>query len=201
MNRRERERERHRREILNAACQVFSDKGFKNASIKDISDAAEFSIASIYKHFESKEDIYHSLIEDTLQMYYETLEQEVKGIQSPLEQIRRAIDKTLGMLQENRAFLEFFVGEFRPAANFEEDELARKSMESYTRLVAFFTGRFASAIQAGEVADIDPVFLSIGLLGNIFTFTSYWIYFQQIDLNDVDRTLIPRIFFEKIALK
>jgi len=201
MNRRERERERHRREILKAACQVFSDKGFKNTSIKDISDAAEFSIASIYKHFESKEDIYHSLVEDTLQMYYDTLEEEVKGIKSPLEQIRRAIDKTLAMLQENRAFLEFFVGEYRPASNTDEDGLARKSMDAYTRLLAFYTGRFAEAIEAGEVANIDPVFLSIGLLGNIFTFTSYWIYFQRIDLNEADRTLIPRIFFEQIALK
>ena len=67
-NRRERERTRHRQEILDASCEVFSEKGYRNATIADISKRSEFSIASIYKHFESKEDLYHSLIEDTLEM-------------------------------------------------------------------------------------------------------------------------------------
>jgi TetR/AcrR family transcriptional regulator len=201
MSRREREKERHRSEILNAACQVFSAKGFQNATIADVSKASEFSIASIYKHFESKEDIYHSLIEDTLQMYYETLEETVKGVKSPLGQIQKAVDTTLDMLQDNRAFLEFFLGEFRPSSGNADDELSRKSMDAYIRLVTFFAGRFAQATEAGEVADFDPTFLSIGLLGNVFTFTMYWIYFQQVDLREVDRSLVSRIFFERIALK
>jgi TetR/AcrR family transcriptional regulator len=201
MSRREREKERHRREILNAACQVFSSKGFQNATIADVSKASEFSIASIYKHFESKEDIYHSLIEDTLQMYYETMEEAVKGIKSPLAQIQKAIDTTLDMLQDNRAFLEFFLGEFRPSSGYKDDELSRKSMEAYIRLVGFFAARFEQGIEAGEVAKYDPTFLAIGLLGNLFTMTMFWIYFQQVDLSEVDRSIVYRIFFDRIALK
>ncbi|MFH2004971.1 MAG: TetR/AcrR family transcriptional regulator [bacterium] len=200
LNRRERERARHRQEILDASCQVFSSKGYRSTTIADISKRSEFSIASIYKHFESKEDIYHSLIEDTLEMCYAKLEQAVRGIDSPLAQIRKSIDTIVDLFQDNRAFLEFLVAEYRPRADLEDNSLARKSMDSYRRFLEFFADRFAAAIERKEVADFEPIYLSIGLLGNIFTFASYWIYFDALDLSVVQRSLITDIFFSKIAL-
>jgi AcrR family transcriptional regulator len=199
-SRRERERNRHRQEILDASCLVFSEKGFKNTTIADISKRSEFSIASIYKHFESKEDIYHSLIEDTLEMAYVELEKAVQGVDSPLAQIRNAVDAILDLFNDNRAFLEFLIAEYRPSADLEEKPLARKSMDAYRRWLEFFADRFDAAIQAGECADFPPIYLAIGLLGNLFTFTSYWIYFDALDLAAAERGLIMDIFFSKIDL-
>lgn len=201
LSRRERERARHRQEILDAACEVFSEKGYRKTTIADISERAEFSIASLYKHFESKEDIYHSLIEDYLQMYHSALESTVEGIDSPLAQIRACVDKTLEMVAEHKVFMDFFVGEWRPSSDEEEDQLARKSMDSYRRIVTFMTGRFIEAQERGEVVDdISPTYLAIGLLGEIFIFGSFWIYFEPINLSTSDKNLIPRIFFDRIAL-
>ena len=199
-SRRERERARHRQEILDAACEVFSAKGYRSTTIADISKRSEFSIASIYKHFESKEDIYHSLIEDTLEMCYVKLEEAVRGIDSPLAQIRKSIDTIVDMFHENRAFLEFLVAEYRPRADLEDNPLARKSMDSYRRFLEFFAERFESAIERKEVADFEPIYLAIGLLGNVFTFASFWIYFEALELSEVQRNLITDIFFSKIAL-
>jgi AcrR family transcriptional regulator len=199
--RRERERARHRQEILDASCQVFSEKGFKNTTIADISKRSEFSIASIYKHFESKEDIYHSLIEDTLEMAYAELEKSTQGVDSPLQQIHNGMDAILDLFTDNRAFLEFFIAEYRPSADLDQKPLARKSMDSYRRFLEFFAERFAMAVEAKEVADFPPIYLAIGLLGNIFTMTSYWIYFDALDLAKAERGLIKDIFFSKIALK
>lgn len=202
LSRRERERARHRKEILDASCEVFSEKGYRKTTIADIAKRSEFSIASIYKHFESKEDIYHSLIEGYLQMYQEELEATVKGITSPLEQIRACIRKTLDMLAEHRVFMNFFVGEWRPSAEEDEDELAAKSMDSYRMIVTFMAERFAEAQKQGEVVDtIDATYLAIGLLGEIFIFGSYWIYFDPINLQQSDKEVILRIFFERIAIK
>lgn len=202
LSRRDRERERHRQEILDASCVVFSEKGYRNTTIADISKRSEFSIASIYKHFESKEDIYHSLIEDYLEMYHSELEGAVKDIKSPLAQLRACIARTYDLLVEHRVFMEFFVGEWRPSADLETDELARKSMDSYTKLVMFMAERFEKAAKLGEVVDdINPVYLSIGLLGQLFIFGSYWIYFEHKSLAEADKDLIPRIFFDRIALK
>jgi AcrR family transcriptional regulator len=202
VTRRERERARHRQEILDASCEVFSEKGYRKTTIADISKRSEFSIASIYKHFESKEDIYHSLIEDYLQMYHEQLEETVQGIDSPLQKIRTCVAKTLDMLAEHRVFMGFFVGEWRPSADEDEDELARKSMDSYRMIVTFMAELFEQAQAQKEVVDdVSPTYLAIGLLGEIFIFGSYWIYFEPINLSDSDKELIPRIFFDRIALE
>ena len=55
--RRERERARHREEILRAAERIFAERGFEGASMADIAAAAEFSVGSLYNFFRDKEDL------------------------------------------------------------------------------------------------------------------------------------------------
>lgn len=52
----------HRERIMAAAEQIFSEKGFAQATIADISDASEYSRRTIYAYYESKEDILHHII-------------------------------------------------------------------------------------------------------------------------------------------
>lgn len=52
----------HREQILAAAKQIFSEKGFAQTTIADISNASEYSRRTIYAYYESKEDILHHII-------------------------------------------------------------------------------------------------------------------------------------------
>lgn len=52
----------HREQIITAAEQIFSEKGFAQATIADISNASEYSRRTIYAYYESKEDILHHII-------------------------------------------------------------------------------------------------------------------------------------------
>lgn len=47
-----------RQRLLNSACEVFAEKGFSDATIKEISERAEANIAAVNYHFGSKEDLY-----------------------------------------------------------------------------------------------------------------------------------------------
>jgi len=49
--RREREKLRHRRQMLAAALDLFSEKGYHNVSMHEISKRAEFAIGTLYKFF------------------------------------------------------------------------------------------------------------------------------------------------------
>jgi AcrR family transcriptional regulator len=59
--RKEREKKVRKMEILNAAKEVFLEKGFKTAKIEDIAKKAELSPGTIYLYFKSKDDLYASL--------------------------------------------------------------------------------------------------------------------------------------------
>lgn len=59
--RKERERERRRQQIIVAAKRVFTAKGFTKATMEDIAKEAELSPGTIYLYFKNKDELYASL--------------------------------------------------------------------------------------------------------------------------------------------
>ena len=59
--RKEREKERRRQQIIVAAKRVFSEKGFNKATMEDIAQEAELSPGTLYLYFKNKEELYASL--------------------------------------------------------------------------------------------------------------------------------------------
>ncbi len=60
--RRERERQRRRQEILEAARGLFCDKGYASTTVDDIAAAAELSKGTVYLYFRSKDELYASVV-------------------------------------------------------------------------------------------------------------------------------------------
>jgi len=59
--RKERERERRRQQIMVAAKRVFSVKGFNKTTMEDIAKDAELSPGTLYLYFKNKDELYASL--------------------------------------------------------------------------------------------------------------------------------------------
>ena len=59
--RKQRERERRRQQIIVAAKRVFSVKGFSRATMEDIAREAELSPGTLYLYFKNKDELYASL--------------------------------------------------------------------------------------------------------------------------------------------
>ena len=57
----------HRARIMTAAEKLFSEKGYEQTTIEDISKKSEYSRRTIYAYYESKDDILHRIIEKGLQ--------------------------------------------------------------------------------------------------------------------------------------
>jgi AcrR family transcriptional regulator len=59
--RKEREKERRRQQIIVAAKRVFSEKGYNRSTIEDIAQEAELSPGTLYLYFKNKEELFTSL--------------------------------------------------------------------------------------------------------------------------------------------
>lgn len=59
--RKEREKEEMRRNILRAALSLFRERGYDSVSIRNIADAIEYSPATIYLYFRDKSEIFAAL--------------------------------------------------------------------------------------------------------------------------------------------
>ena len=59
----ERRRQQTRDHLLQAAAQVFAERGFHGASLDDVAAAAGFTKGAVYSNFKNKEDLFLALLE------------------------------------------------------------------------------------------------------------------------------------------
>jgi len=59
--RKEREKQMRRQQIMDAAKKVFASKGFGGATMENIAEEAEFSPATLYLYFKNKDELFASL--------------------------------------------------------------------------------------------------------------------------------------------
>ena len=71
-----------REEILSAAAQIFSEKGFHATSMQDIAQAVNLQKASLYHHVSSKQQILVDVLDRALDMLIANME-EVMQAPSP----------------------------------------------------------------------------------------------------------------------
>jgi AcrR family transcriptional regulator len=72
--RREREKEARKQQILDAARQLLFKKGIQSTSINQIARTAELGVGTIYFYFQSKEEIFYSLQEEGLDLLFRQIE-------------------------------------------------------------------------------------------------------------------------------
>ena len=74
--------------ILEKALMLFSQKGFESVSIRDIAAEVGIGNSALYKHFESKQAIFDSLVEKLKKEYLESssiVSEDIRGIDAVKE--------------------------------------------------------------------------------------------------------------------
>ena len=90
-----------REDILEAAAQVFRQKGFHGASMANIADAVNLQKASLYHHVSSKQEILLELLDRALELLLERISP-IAGQSVPAdERLRQMIREYLQILAEN----------------------------------------------------------------------------------------------------
>jgi AcrR family transcriptional regulator len=86
----------NRDNILTAAAELFSAKGVDKTTMDDIAAYADYSKSTIYVYFQSKEDIYNSVLERR----YSELVSDAAGLELESGDVRGAYDKLCACLVE-----------------------------------------------------------------------------------------------------
>ncbi|HLO17755.1 MAG TPA: TetR/AcrR family transcriptional regulator, partial [Anaerolineales bacterium] len=90
-----------REDILEAAAQVFRQKGFHGASMADIAEAVNLQKASLYHHVASKQEILLAILNRALELLHERISVvSVQDIPAD-EKLRQMIREYLQILAEN----------------------------------------------------------------------------------------------------
>ena len=85
-------RVRERRELLvQAAIGVFLEKGFHNATVRDIGRAAKMTQGTIYNYVRSKDDILYMVCDRIVSEYQDEARKAVNTSRGPADRIRSAV--------------------------------------------------------------------------------------------------------------
>lgn len=91
--RKEREREQRRSDILKAAQRVFFRNGFEKTSMEMVAEECQLAKGTLYLYFKSKEELYVSLVQDGIQILDGMMERIIEK-SLPMEEKLLAMVKT-----------------------------------------------------------------------------------------------------------
>jgi len=88
--------------ILHHATDVFYEKGYDGASMRDLSRVSGMSLSGLYYYFESKEKLLYLIQKETFSTIVERLRERLDGVSDPEQRIRIFILNHLEYFLANR---------------------------------------------------------------------------------------------------
>lgn len=151
---RSRIQQRNRELILDAALDVFSQHGFRGATLDQIAEVAGLSKPNLLYYFPSKEAIHKALLTGLLDTWLDPLramDPDGDPVAEVMGYVRRKLDLARDYPRESR----LFAGEILQGA-----PRMREAIEGDLRaLVADKAQLLAEWMDAGRIARVDPVHL------------------------------------------
>ena len=201
LTRREREKLRQRQEMLTAALELFSEKGYHNVSMHEIAEKAEFAIGTLYKFFENKEDLYKSLILEQAEIFHEALTEAMEGAGDEIEKLRNYVKIKSRVFVDNISVIRLYFAETRGASFNIKAGLDSEIRERY---VQFLRTTLASVFESGikrkrfkKIAEPYDLAVALDSICNAFLFL--WLESPERHPYPKDPDIILNILFSGLV--
>lgn len=159
--RKEREKEQRRNDIIDAAEEVFFSRSVENATMDDVARTAELSKGTLYLYFKTKDELLHAIICRGLVILYDKFIEAVGKVETGFEKIAAIGNAYFQFYKEYRNYFFAMLHQDKHAFDLEDEpegssyaccqEMGKKIfklMEEFVRL----------GIEDGTIReDLDPV--------------------------------------------
>jgi AcrR family transcriptional regulator len=168
--------DRRRRQIADAAVQLFIDRGFHKTTTRQIARAAGFSIGSLYEYFASKEDI--------LYMVCESIHAEVeRGVTAAMSQEARGRDALKKIIREYfmvcHRMSDFILLIYQETQSLPA-QWQKRVLENELRITGLFVEALAGIAKSDHLlnlaeSNLELVAHNIVILGHMWTFRRWYL--------------------------
>ncbi|WP_303871089.1 TetR/AcrR family transcriptional regulator [Acetobacterium wieringae] len=165
--------------ILEEALNLFAVKGYQSVTVKEIAHAVGIKDSSLYKHFDSKQAIYDTLLEWMNQKFEETVTF-YRLPQGEIESVAREYGRNdlIWLKKACEAVFLFFLkdpqaAKFRRMLTIEQykSDNAAKTLNSwfFNDAIRFQTDLFKEMIKQGSFRDGPPQIIALQFYGPFYT--------------------------------
>ncbi len=157
-----------RKKILEAAEEIFSNKGLAGARVDEIAKMAGVNKRMIYAYFESKENLYVTVLKIVYSRLAE-LEKTIDSLASPEDAVRKFIQGYFNFLNDNPNFVSLVLWENLNKAEFidlsEAVKIKHPAVEAIRAIVRI--GKKYNVFK--ESASVDEIVMAV----NMFCFSYF----------------------------
>ena len=161
-SRREREKQKRRNDIINAAEKVFFAKGYDKVTMDEIANEAEVNKALLYYYFKNKEALFFAVnlygVKILHEMYVECSNLNIDGYGKVMAMIQALYDFS----KEHPDYFRIYCYTGTERFQMSDNEDAQKIVDLRTGMWRLMVEAIIAGIQDGTIRnDLDPVEMSI----------------------------------------
>ena len=166
--RRTRHREADLAGLLEAAERVFSEKGYQGTSIRDIADAAGFSVGGVYQFFAGKDALYLRVAEGQWEYFFGLLDaaRQIGEFRGQIEALTSAMFQAF---EERRGFFRHFMSERGRLSAAVSGDVAERIGQQTRRLREQLVDLMRRGIEEGSLRPGDPSMFASAYMGIVHT--------------------------------
>ena len=160
--------EERRLQILRVAVSLFSNRGFRGTTTKEIAQAAGVSEAMVFRHFATKEELYAAILDHKACAGHESFEPEKMAAGAIQRKDDRAVFESLALgalshHENDRDFQRLLLH-----SALEKHELAQMFFDQFVRRVYEFLGGYIRQRQReGAFIEVDPAIVVRCFIGMV----------------------------------
>ena len=166
MGRREREFLQRRREILDAALKLFSEKGYSRTSMQEIAKEAEFAVGTLYKFFPTKKDLYEALVLENAKKIHQLMMTTFEEKRT-LPLLRKIVRLKWEIAEKHRSFLKLYFSELWEATFSLKGTLKGELKDMYNGYFERLVEAFKRGVEEGVLEKRSPILYALSFEGMV----------------------------------
>ena len=159
-----------RERLVEAATQVFAERGFEGARVEQIADAADVSPGLLYRHFEGKQELYTEILQLANRELMAHLTQAAAPNLPTADRVRRGLDAFFTFVENHRQLWQMLMKDvLEPDIADIREEVTRRSVQAVAALAAQdYEG-------GGDMpAEVELEGVAVQVVGAAVSLSSWW---------------------------
>ncbi len=156
---------KRRKQIFVAAVKVIADKGFHNATIKEIAYEADLGKGTIYQYIKKKEDLVLLIAEEGVSLLSEKIEEVSASLDSPEQKLQRIIDIQLSLIQKHSMLAKTMAVEVEHIKTEDRARIEKIYVENFLKVIK---DSIEDVLPGGCFAEEDAMILADILIAMCF---------------------------------
>ena len=164
-------KQERRNEIVDAAMELFAEKGFHEVTMDTIAERVGLSKGTLYLYFKNKEALFFSIIRDKTDILFNTLTQAVNSEQEYKYKLEKFITNYLSFFDDYRYYFKIIHSEKSRVGWESKNKFRNHAFESYRRFENMILQFVKEGIDCGYLRNIEPEVAMKALRGILSSFT------------------------------